>query len=193
MSKLRRVPIGMWVGWTALTLSCLWVVAGLILFTDPILENTYFVLDESTGALVAQGSPLGLYSTDELMTIRSDVALIRPGFLVDAFYVVGFTALGALLLDRNPRNVAGWLCAAAVVIPIGDVFWLVGGSGCTRPGCPGWLFPCSVLLTTTVLLVLLPDGRPPHRWWWPVVWLMVGWIAVRSDYSPVARGAAVCR
>ncbi len=43
-----------------------------------------------------------------------------------------------------------------------------------------WLvFPFG-LLTTTVLLVLLPDGRPPHRWWWPVVWLMVGWIAVRS-------------
>jgi RNA polymerase sigma factor (sigma-70 family) len=53
---------------------------------------------------VAIGHPLGLYHTETMLTIRSDIVLIRPWFITDATFVVGFTALGAMLLDRNPRN-----------------------------------------------------------------------------------------
>ena len=174
------MPIGIWVGWIALAVSCLWVVVGLILFGDPLLDQTSYTRDESTGWLVALGSPLGLYSTDELMTIRSDIVLLRPSFMTDAFLVVGFTALGAMLLDRNPRNLAGWLCAAAVVIPIGDVIWLISGADSDGMAGVSWLlFPVG-LLTTTILLLILPDGRLPHRMWRPVVWVMIGWIALRS-------------
>lgn len=95
----------------------------------------------------------------------------------DAVLAVGFTGLGALVLSRQPRNRAGWLCltpllaavaffadayAAAGALPgVGWAAWLVR-----------WIWIPGLLPALTVLLLVLPDGRLPGPRWRPAGWLI---------------------
>ena len=136
------------------------------------------VLGGRAGAVAAFCLITSLYVVAVLLTLLMG----NPGWLLFAFAMYTFPALGVLIAFRRPRNSIAWLCLA-----IGFVWGLVA---VTEPLLayerihPGFLRrPDLVLAVTgplwvpgvgligTFLVLLFPDGRLPSARWRPLAWL----------------------
>jgi hypothetical protein len=96
--------------------------------------------------------------------------------------ILGFAAVGALILSRRPHNVIGWLCWA-----IGFTWSLAalgGDPAARRIGADSVpilaalalqlgqvAFLLSLLGLLPLLVLLFPTGRLPSRRWRPIVWI----------------------
>jgi hypothetical protein len=96
--------------------------------------------------------------------------------------VLTFSAVGAVIASRHPRNAIGWIfCTMGLTAGLGTLasgyaeYWLTSGSGSQRLGetaawFGSWWWTLLVFVPTTFLLLLFPDGRLPSPRWRPVAW-----------------------
>jgi hypothetical protein len=100
--------------------------------------------------------------------------------VADLVTLLIFSAVGAVIVSRQPRNTIGWLfCGVGIAVSLnsfaGDYaeFWLTSGFGMnilgeTAAWFSSWLW---ILLVSSpiFLLLLFPDGRLPSPRWrrWP--------------------------
>src|SRR6476469_4604513 len=88
-----------------------------------------------------------------------------------------FAALGALLVDRRPRNAVGWILSAAAVLiglaPAGDAYAAYAMTVLGRPDplavlgawVQSWYWFLPLAMVSIGLPLLFPDGRLPSRRW----------------------------
>lgn len=110
--------------------------------------------------------------------MQSDVS--SPWFAQSVSVGVVYPVVGALILQRYPRNTIGWLfctvgisqaaCAAASEY---SVYSLVTSAGAPPGGAwavwvSDWTWPIGELLGTTFLLLLFPRGTLPPGFWRPI-------------------------
>lgn len=120
-------------------------------------------------------------------SINSSTA-IEPGFRFgDAIVAVVFTAVGAAICSRNPRNRVGWLFCVPSLLAISLLFEQVAtyGLGPANGAAPGqrwaawiagWIWT-PTLLVPTLLVLLFPHGVEPSRRWRPVAWMAVALVS----------------
>jgi hypothetical protein len=89
---------------------------------------------------------------------------------------LAFSALGALVISRQPHNTIGWLMLAPALSTVLDAFSTPFVSNVTvPPSDPSWLFLVAVwanriswvlgVFPFLLILLLFPTGRPPSRRW----------------------------
>ena len=89
---------------------------------------------------------------------------------------LAFSALGALVITRQPHNTIGWLMLAPALATVLDAFSTPFVSNVTVPPTdPSWLFLVAVwanriswvlgVFPLLLILLLFPTGRPPSRHW----------------------------
>jgi hypothetical protein len=89
---------------------------------------------------------------------------------------LAFSALGALVITRQPHNTIGWLMLAPALATVLDAFSTPFVSNVTVPPTdPSWLFLVAVwanriswvlgVFPLLLILLLFPTGRPPSRRW----------------------------
>ncbi len=95
-----------------------------------------------------------------------------------AVLMLGFSAIGILIVRREPRNAIGWLfCATPLLVSVsvggGTIAIWMGPEHADLPGAavPGWFslwaWPIGLVGFLLLLPLLFPDGRPPGgRWRW---------------------------
>ena len=95
-----------------------------------------------------------------------------------AVLMLGFSAIGVLIVRREPRNAIGWLfCATPLLVSVsvggGTIAIWMGPEHADIPGAavPGWFslwaWPIGLVGFLMLLPLLFPDGRPPAgRWRW---------------------------
>ena len=106
----------------------------------------------------------------------------NPGTTLDAasyaLLMLGVSAIGILIVRREPRNPIGWLfCATPMLVAVsvggGTIAIWMGPDHADIPGAavPGWFslwaWPIGLVGFLMLLPLLFPDGRPPAgRWRW---------------------------
>ncbi len=117
----------------------------------------------------------------ELAAASSGVGVRIPEVVLLALVVV-FSAVGALIASRHPRNAIGWIfCGVAVAVGLGKLaggyagYWISGMPASDALGeTAAWYANNSwipfVLVPPTFVLLLFPDGRLLSRRWRPVAW-----------------------
>src|ERR687889_204104 len=116
--------------------------------------------------------------------------------VTDLVTLLVFSAVGAIIASRQPRNAIGWIfCSVGVTLGLnsfaGDYadFWLASGFGNAGLGesaawLSSWAWTLLVYLPTSFLLLLFPDGRLPSPRWRPVAWCAVlGLIGFLAGYT----------
>jgi hypothetical protein len=102
-----------------------------------------------------------------------------PAILTSASYTLmplAFSALGALVISRQPYNTIGWLMLAPALSTVLTAFSTPFVSNVTvPPPDPSWLFLVAVwtdhiswvpsVFPFMLILLLFPTGRPPSRRW----------------------------
>src|SRR6266508_392840 len=89
---------------------------------------------------------------------------------------LAFSALGALVISRQPHNTIGWLMLAPALSTVLDAVSTPFVSNVTvPPSDPSWLFLVAVwanriswvlgVFPFLLILLLFPTGRPPSRRW----------------------------
>src|SRR5215208_5330536 len=90
--------------------------------------------------------------------------------VTDLVTLLVFSAVGAIIASRQPRNAIGWLfCGVGVTLGLnsfaGDYteFWLASGFGMSSLGeiaawFSSWLWYLLIFVPTSFLLLLFPDG-----------------------------------
>ena len=125
----------------------------------------------------------------------------RPYFgPVEAAFVLAtvltFSAVGAIIASRQPRNAIGWIfCGIGLVVSLNSLtgsyaeYRLVGGSSPgslaeTAAWFSSWSWTLWLYVPTTFLLLLFPDGRLPSPRWRPVAWCAaLGVISFVAGYA----------
>jgi signal transduction histidine kinase len=117
-----------------------------------------------------------------------------------AIFAFAFSAVGLVILTRQPRNRIGWLFMgiglpwSLAVLTDGYARYTVLVQPGALPGGPAvaassaWLWVPGVMLIGTFLLLLFPDGHLPSRRWRPVAWLAAGSMVATSVGILVAPG-----
>ncbi len=122
-----------------------------------------------------------------------------PGELMFSLMVVAFSALGALLATRRPRNAIGWiLCFASLALAVTGWAraWYVHAEYAAPGSQPvpdallwfaNWIFVWGFFPLVTALLLLFPDGQLPSRRWRPVaalIALALGCLTIGYAFEP---------
>jgi hypothetical protein len=132
-----------------------------------------------TSVLAAVTAVYGFLDDGTKLPAAEGGSVSGPGDLTFSLMVVAFSALGALLATRRPRNPIGWiLCFASLALAVTGMArgWYVHaeyGAAGSQPA-PGallwfanWIFIWGFMPLMTALLLLFPDGKLPSRRWWP--------------------------
>jgi hypothetical protein len=102
--------------------------------------------------------------------------------VIDLVTLLVFSAVGAIIASRQPRNAIGWIfCGVGVTLGLnsfaGDYadFWLASGFGNAGLGesaawLSSWAWSLLLYVPTSAVLLLFPDGRLPSPRWRPVAW-----------------------
>jgi hypothetical protein len=102
--------------------------------------------------------------------------------VIDLVTLLVFSAVGAIIASRQPRNAIGWIfCGVGVTLGLnsfaGDYadFWLASGFGNAGLGesaawLSSWAWSLLLYVPTSSVLLLFPDGRLPSPRWRPVAW-----------------------
>jgi hypothetical protein len=102
--------------------------------------------------------------------------------VTDLVTLLVFSAVGAIIASRQPRNAIGWIfCGVGVTLGLnsfaGDYadFWLASGFGNAGLGesaawLSSWAWSLLLYVPTSSVLLLFPDGRLPSPHWRPVAW-----------------------
>ena len=102
--------------------------------------------------------------------------------VTDLVTLLVFSAVGAIIASRQPRNAIGWIfCGVGVTLGLnsfaGDYadFWLASGFGNAGLGesaawLSSWAWSLLLYVPTSAVLLLFPDGRLPSPRWRPVAW-----------------------
>jgi hypothetical protein len=118
---------------------------------------------------------------------------------LNELYTVGFAAVAALILRREPRHAVGWIFAIAAVsggavhllqeyallallarppLPVGNwAAWIVH-----------WAWFGEIVLLMIVLPVVFPTGRPLTTRWRGVLWLAAGAFVLTSASTALTPG-----
>ena len=147
--------------------------ATIVVIGDPTADRVQQVL-ETTQALVAEGARFGQSQGSTVLGLSA--VLIA---------CVGWMAVGALIVSKQPRNWAGWIfLAIGAALPLANLFQVLAIIGARRdPGSIPFLGPIAFVgfymiypITLLPLLFLLyPDGHVPSRGWrWAVRGLLGG-------------------
>ena len=105
--------------------------------------------------------------------------------LLSDLLVLGFVALGLLVVYRRPRNPVGWIIAGAGVTGLVSDFVesyavyalytdpgaLPGGE--TMAWLSNWIFIPVIFAAPAMLFLLFPDGNLLSRRWRPVFWIVI--------------------
>jgi hypothetical protein len=105
--------------------------------------------------------------------------------LLSDLLVLGFVALGLLVVYRRPRNPVGWIIAGAGVTGLVSDFVesyalyalytdpgaLPGGE--TMAWLSNWIFIPVIFAAPAMLFLLFPDGNLLSRRWQPVFWIVI--------------------
>jgi hypothetical protein len=105
--------------------------------------------------------------------------------LLSDLLVLGFVALGFLVVYRRPRNPVGWIIAGAGVTGLVSDFVesyavyalytdpgaLPGGE--TMAWLSNWIFIPVIFAAPAMLFLLFPDGNLLSRRWRPVFWIVI--------------------
>jgi hypothetical protein len=109
----------------------------------------------------------------------------------EAFVLLWWYVIGALIVRRYPRHPIGWIfCAAAIAV--GGVAYLsleyaIYGLAIEPDGLPAvefaawlarWVQVAAIVSVGLFLPLLFPDGRLPSRRWRPVAWFASAVVAV---------------
>lgn len=147
--------------------------------------------------------PAALITLGLLLYVQNRTAPGTSQFFDPVAPAVAMTApaIGALMVDRRPRDPTGWLFCAGGLAAVSffaeqyAVFTLM-----TRPGSlPGgawmawlgsWTWIPGLLPLTTLVLLLFPHWRLPSRRWAPVAWAAVAAIALATASAALAPGSA---
>lgn len=145
-----------------------------------------------SGAIAVAGVGGGLWFMEQGGGVTVNDALLAVPFAV-------FGVVGALIAERRPGNILGWLCCA-VGVAIG-VYYLSsyygqhvlhdGGGGATVT-VAAWLAAWTPAVGLGVLLVFVPltfpTGALPSRRWRPVGWSAAGVIATATVAAALQQG-----
>ena len=154
-----------------------------------------------TSVLAAVTAVYGFLDDGTRLPAAEGGSVSGPGDLTFSLMIVAFSALGALLATRRPRNPIGWiLCFASLALAVTGMArgWYVHaeyGAAGSKPA-PGallwfanWIFIWGFMPLMTALLLLFPDGKLPSRRWWPagaLSALALGTLTVGYAFEPGA-------
>jgi signal transduction histidine kinase len=191
-------------GRTARAMSWAMVVAALALSASTIVLNVVGS-GRSPGVVIVgdAGVPSmqeGLAELQRLMVEGN--TLLAPAFSWGSvlFYalMVGWTATGALILARQPSNVAGWIFSAvglAILLDALAVALTVQGVKVASGSVPLlglWAlvgeYSLLVVALVPLLFLLYPDGRPPSKRWRWAMWALFGGLALGMTGSVLTPG-----
>jgi hypothetical protein len=118
---------------------------------------------------------------------------------LNELYTVGFAAVAALILRREPRHAVGWIFA--IVAVSGGAVHLLQEYALlalfARPPLPGgtwaawivhWAWFGEIVLLMIVLPVVFPTGRPLTTRWRGVLWLAAGAFVLTSASTALTPG-----
>jgi len=154
-----------------------------------------------TSVLAAVTAVYGFLDDGTRLPAAEGGSVSGPGDLTFSLMIVAFSALGALLATRRPRNPIGWiLCFASLALAVTGMArgWYVHaeyGAAGSKPA-PGallwfanWIFIWGFMPLMTALLLLFPDGKLPSRRWRPagaLTALALGTLTVGYAFEPGA-------
>jgi len=147
--------------------------ATIVIIGDPTAEGVQQVREESE-ALIADGARFG---QDQASTVIGLIAVLLA--------CLGWMAVGALIVSKQPRNWAGWIfLAIGATLPLTKLFQVLAIIGARRdPGSIPLLGPIAYIgfylifpiALLPLLFLLYPDGHVPSRGWrWAVRGLLGG-------------------
>jgi hypothetical protein len=154
-----------WLAWTVGALTCVAVVARLVLAIVDAPSS------ESSSAPNVPGGGVAVAA-------------------FEAFVLMTVAIIGSVIAARQPRNAVGWiLCvipfSLSVLILSSHVYWSltfhdVGSERVIAivAWLASWTWVPAVIPTVTLFPLLFPTGRPPTRRWRPVVWMAAGTVAL---------------
>ena len=160
----------------------------------------------SLGRLVEQTAPSAAYIGSLIFTVLGILLLIQnrgaggTNRFIDPVMpvaAVAFPATGAFITARRPDVRVGWIMCGGALLGLAFFAEQYGVNALqVRPGelpagqsmawLGGWLWSPGYLLLWTLLPLSFPDGRLPSPRWRPLLWSVVGLIALAGFLGVLA-------